>query len=62
MASFTINPVNDTPEVLKAYAEKYGITNPNWHMLTGNQETIYQLANEGFNLYTAQDDESRRRL
>ena len=57
VASFTINPTNDTPEVLKAYAEKYGITNPNWHMLTGNQEKIYELANQGFNLYTAQDED-----
>ncbi|OUR91521.1 SCO family protein [Flavobacteriales bacterium 34_180_T64] len=57
VASFTINPENDTQEVLKAYVEKYGITNPNWHMLTGDQEKIYQLANEGFNLYTALDIE-----
>ncbi len=55
VASFTINPKNDTPEVLKAYAEKYGITNPNWHLMTGDQDTIYALANEGFNLYTAED-------
>jgi protein SCO1/2 len=55
VASFTINPDFDTQEVLKAYAETYGITNPNWHLMTGNQETIYKLANEGFNLYTAED-------
>jgi protein SCO1 len=56
VASFTINPENDTPEVLKQYAEKYGITNPNWHLMTGDQVEIYKLANEGFNLYTAQDN------
>jgi protein SCO1/2 len=55
VASFTINPDYDTPEILKAYATTYGITNPNWHLMTGNQETIYKLANEGFNLYTAED-------
>lgn len=54
IASFTINPVNDTPEVLKAYAEQYGVTNPNWHFLTGDQDTIYELANTGFNLYAEQ--------
>ena len=58
VASFTINPDNDTPEVLKAYAENYGITNPNWHLMTGNIEAIYKLANEGFNLYTAQNNEA----
>jgi protein SCO1/2 len=55
VASFTINPENDTPEVLKAYATKYGVTNPNWHLMTGDQDAIYKLANEGFNLYTAKD-------
>jgi protein SCO1/2 len=57
VASFTITPETDTPEVLKAYAEKYGITNPNWHFMTGDREAIYKLANEGFNLYTAEDAE-----
>lgn len=57
IASFSINPETDTPEVLKAYAEKYGITNPNWHLMTGDQSEIYELANKGFNLYTAQDSE-----
>lgn len=57
VASFTINPDYDTPEILKAYAATYGITNPNWHLMTGNQEAIYKLANEGFNLYTAVDTE-----
>lgn len=56
VASFTITPDIDTPEVLKAYAKNYGITNPNWNLLTGDQETIYELANEGFYLYTAKDE------
>lgn len=57
VASFTINPEYDTLEVLKKYAVKYGITNPNWHLMTGNIDTIYDLANKGFNLYTAKDVE-----
>lgn len=56
VASFTITPDIDTPQVLKEYAERYGITNPNWHLMTGDEEKIYKLANEGFNLYTAKDD------
>ena len=43
VASFTINPDHDTPEVLKTYADKYGVTNPNWHLMTGNRETILSL-------------------
>ena len=53
VASFTINPDYDTPEVLKAYAEKYGVTNPNWNLMTGDKETIYKLSNEGFYIYAA---------
>ncbi|MEO8933566.1 MAG: SCO family protein, partial [Xanthomarina sp.] len=48
----------DTMEVLKNYATQYGITNPNWNLLTGEKEDIYKLSNEGFNLYTAQDDDA----
>ncbi|MDO6761028.1 SCO family protein [Tamlana sp. 2_MG-2023] len=55
VASFTINPDYDTQEVLNAYAETYGITNPNWHLMTGDKEAIYKLSNEGFNLYSAED-------
>jgi len=58
VASFTINPNYDTPEVLKSYAEQYGVTNPNWHLMTGDKEAIYKLSNEGFNLYTAQEAEA----
>ncbi len=54
IASFTINPEYDTQEVLKTYAENYGITNPNWHFMTGNKDAIYNLANTGFNLYAAE--------
>ena len=55
VASFTINPENDTPEVLKAYANNYDITNDNWHLLTGDKEAIYKLANEGFYIYAAEN-------
>ncbi len=51
MVSFTINPRYDSPEVLKHYATKYGITHPNWHLLTGNKDSIYTLAREGFYVF-----------
>ena len=40
IAFFTINPDYDTAEVLKNYADQYGVTNPNWHFLTGNKKTF----------------------
>ena len=57
MASFSIDPNTDTPEVLKQYATSYNITNPNWHLLTGDKESIYELANIGFNLFVGEDSE-----
>ena len=54
IASFTITPDYDTPEVLKQYAEKYGITDMDWHLLTGNKEAVYDLANRGFNIFAAE--------
>ncbi|WP_036382504.1 SCO family protein [Muricauda sp. MAR_2010_75] len=57
VASFTINPRYDTPSVLKRYADKYGITDKDWHLMTGDQEEIYGLAQEGFYIF-AQEDEA----
>ncbi|HBR53266.1 MAG TPA: SCO family protein [Flavobacteriaceae bacterium] len=54
IASISIDPAYDTPEVLKDYAQAYGITHPNWNFLTGDKEEIFQLSNEGFNLYAAE--------
>jgi len=51
VASFTINPRYDTPRVLKEYAETYGVTDMDWHLLTGDAEQIYELANAGFNIF-----------
>ena len=55
VASITINPENDTVEVLKEHANQLGITSPNWHFLTGEKEYILSLANKGFNLYAAEN-------
>ncbi|WP_397364751.1 SCO family protein [Olleya sp. R77988] len=56
IASFSIMPDNDTPEVLKVYAENYGVTNPNWHLMTGAKEDIYKLSNVGFNIFVDTDN------
>ena len=51
IASFSIDPKHDTPMVLKKYAEQYGVTSLNWHMLTGNIDDIYELSNKGLNIF-----------
>lgn len=58
IASFTIDPVYDTPSVLKEYANNYGATKPQWHFLTGDKEKIHELANMGFNLYVGENSGS----
>ena len=53
IASFSIDPIKDTPSVLKAYAETYDVFSQNWHFLTGEKDRIYNLANEGFNIFAS---------
>ena len=55
IASITINPEKDTPEVLKTHMEELGITSENWHFLTGDKDYIYKIANNGFNMYAAEN-------
>ena len=55
IASISINPENDTPAILKAYAKNYGATLPNWFFLTGDKEKIYDLANKGFNVFAGEN-------
>jgi protein SCO1/2 len=51
IASFTIDPEKDTPEQLKRYAENLSVFSQNWHFLTGDLAEIYNLANNGFNIF-----------
>lgn len=55
LASFSIAPKQDTPTVLKQYAEKNGITNLDWHLMTGDKDEIYELANKGFNIFAEEN-------
>lgn len=56
IVSISIDPMHDTPEVLKQYAENLGIDNPNWNFLTGDKEDIYTLANKGFGIFANTDE------
>lgn len=59
VASFSIDPTHDTPEVLKEYAKLHGINHENWHLMTGDREKIYELANSGFNIYAGEDSNAQ---
>lgn len=51
--SFSVDPKFDTPEVLKAYGEKFGADPARWWFLTGPEAEIYQLIQQSFMLPVA---------
>ena len=53
IASFTIDPENDTPTTLKKYSELINVKSKSWHFLTGDKEDIYELSNKGFNIFSS---------
>ena len=53
IVSFTIDPENDTPTVLKKYSELIDVKSKNWHFLTGDIDEIYALSNKGFNIFSS---------
>jgi protein SCO1/2 len=53
--SITIDPVHDTPEILKEHMQLLGVKSSSWNFLTGDKEYIYDLANKGFNLYAGEN-------
>ena len=48
LLSFSVTPWIDRPYVLKNYKTKNGITNANWHFLTGDRASIYKLARQSY--------------
>jgi protein SCO1/2 len=52
--SISVDPTRDTPEVLKAYGEKFGAGGPGWQFLTGKPEDI-QLATKKLGLARTRD-------
>ena len=39
--------------VIKKYSEEYDIKSQNWHFLTSDEKTVFNLANSGFNIFAA---------
>ncbi len=49
LMSISLDPLNDTPDVLRAYAGKFG-AGPDWHFYTGSVEAS-TVAQRAFDLY-----------
>lgn len=47
IVSFSVDPANDTPEVLRDYADHLG-ADPRWLFMTGNKAQLQKIAMEGF--------------
>ena len=54
MVSFSVNPEQDTVDVLKRYAERMKARPGHWFFLTGERSKIYDIAKQGFMLLTMQ--------
>lgn len=56
--SHTVNPMHDSVEVLRGYAQTYGAIKNKWHFLTGTKKTIYDVARYGYLVNALEDDGS----
>jgi len=48
--SHTVDPTNDTPAIMKKYAQQIGADLSMWNFVTGLQEDLYEQAQEGYKL------------
>ena len=48
LVSVSVDPRNDTPEVIKAYMAENGLDERNWHFVTGEEAEIRRVVVEGF--------------
>jgi len=55
LVSFSVDPGYDTPEVLRAYAERFGADTTRWAFLTGDRQALYTLIREGFHLAVGEE-------
>lgn len=50
LVSFSVDPDNDTPEVLKRYATEYGADLATWSFVTGDSRAVRETAEKGFKI------------
>jgi cytochrome oxidase Cu insertion factor (SCO1/SenC/PrrC family) len=59
LVSFSVDPANDTPEVLKAYAQRAGADPQVWKFLTGSGPEIRDtISRDGFKLAVSEDPDN----
>ncbi len=53
--SISVDPENDTPEVLRAYGERNGIDFTSWSLLTGPFEQVRSIVRGSLNFHVGED-------
>jgi protein SCO1 len=59
LVSFSVDPSNDTPEVLRAYADRFQADRDRWLFVTGDRAALYALIGDGFHLAVADRPQSQ---
>ena len=54
--SISVDPRNDTPEVIKAYMTKNELDESNWRFVTGDEEAIRHVVVDGFRVGLGDED------
>ena len=60
LVSITVDPRRDSTEVLQEYANRFEANPQRWFFLTGEQDAIYRLAQQGFRLGAAEIPQEKR--
>ena len=58
LLSHSVTPEKDDAPTLNRYAKNYGVQKGKWHLLTGNRDSIYRVARQG---YFADEDLGQQR-
>lgn len=56
--SHTIDPEYDTVALLHDYAERLGVSSPAWQFVTGEKDSIYNIALKSYMVTTAEEEDA----
>lgn len=57
-ASISVDPLRDTPAVIRAHADRLGVDHDRWTWMTGEQSEVKRIVSESL-MFELQDDPSR---